>query len=85
MTYDDIIGEIDNSQLDLDRIFKLNDVEKSIVCSLYKELLNEFKTSGRTLDINMLKVVSLFNTLRNNNYLITNREKNIDSILQTKQ
>lgn len=85
MTYDDIIGEINNSQLNLEKLFKLNDVEKNIVYSLYKELLNEFKTSGRTLDINMLKIISLFNTLRNNDYLITNREKNIDSVLQTKQ
>lgn len=80
MPHDNILNEISNSQLNLDKLFTLGDQEKSIIHSLYKELLNEF--SDRSL--NIAKIFSLYNTLKNYDFLITNREKNIDSILQNK-
>ena len=77
----DILNELPNLQLNLELIFKLYDTDKSFIFSIYKDMLHELRMSGNVLDMNMMKISSIYNTLRNNNYLITNRERNIDELI----
>lgn len=81
-----IQGEIMERQLNLDKIFKLADTDKKIVISLFQDLLDSFYgEKGMTLPgglkVDHIRASIIYNTLIDNDYLITKRESNLDKVL----
>ena len=88
MNIDEIQREILNRELNLDKIFSLDESKRELIIKLYDDLLNGFYNDKNGMSmpggiqINYLRVSSIFNTLINNEYLVTRREKNINDILE---
>lgn len=81
-----IQDDIMNRQLNLDKIFKLSKADKKIVLNLFQELLDSFYgEKGMSipggLKIDHIRALVAYNTLVDNDYLITKREANLDKIL----
>lgn len=84
----DILTELSSGkyELDLQKIFKLSDSESSLVIKMFNELMDCFYgEKGYSLPggakIDFIKASILYNTLSNEGYLVTKREKNINNIL----
>lgn len=73
-------------QLDIEKIFKLDDSSKEIVMRMFYDLMDSFYgEKGMNLPggmkIDYLRASVIYNTLLDNDYLVTRREKNLDNIL----
>jgi hypothetical protein len=78
--------EIMERQLNLDKIFKLPEDDKQIVMSLFQELLDSFYGEkgmdiAGGLRVDHIRASVVYNTLIDNDYLVTKRESNLDKIL----
>lgn len=78
--------DIMNRQLNLDKIFKLSKKDKKIVLDLFQELLDSFYgEKGMSLPggmrIDHIRASVAYNTLIDNDYLVTKRESNLDKVL----
>ena len=84
----DIVTELSNGkyELNLQKIFKLSDSERNFIIMMFSELMDCFYgEKGLSLPggakIDFIKASILYNTLSNEGYLVTKREKNINNIL----
>lgn len=83
----DILTELSNGryELNLQKIFKLSDSERNLIITMFNELMDCFGEKGLSLPggmkIDFIKASILYNTLNNEGYLVTKREKNINNIL----
>lgn len=80
-----IQDEVMDRQLNLDKIFKLPEDDKKIVMGLFQELLDSFY-GEKGMDIGGLRVDHIrasviYNTLIDNDYLVTKREANLNKVL----
>lgn len=78
--------EIMNRQLNLDKIFKLPDTDKQIILNLFQELIDSFYgEKGMSFPggvrIDHIRASVAYNTLVDNDYLVTKREANLDKVL----
>ena len=64
-----------NYFLDLEKVSKLSELEKTTIYDWYSSMLNAFQ------DNQLIIAAGLYNTLVHNNFLIDIREKKINSIL----
>lgn len=84
----DIVEEMFKMQLNLDKIFKLPIEDKRIILDLYDKLINSFVSPGFAsfpaggMQFDMISANVMFNTLTENGYLVTRREKNLDEVLE---
>jgi hypothetical protein len=83
----EIQNNLSERQLDLNKIFKLKESEQLIIIKMFDDLMNCFYSDvGMTLPGGMkmdyLKAEVLYTTLSESDYLVTRREKNLDSVLE---
>jgi hypothetical protein len=81
-----ILDKIVDKQLNLDKIFKLSDSDKTIVLDLFKELFDSFygekgMVFAGGMKIDYIRSLVIYNTLIDNDYLITKREASLDKVL----
>jgi len=80
MTLKEISNQLALKQLNLDKVLKLEDGQRMVILSLFDTLMNLFRMNdGFTPDL--VRITMLYNTLVDNDYLVTRRERNIDNIL----
>lgn len=85
---DILFNEIPNLQLNLDKIFKLNDIDKKIIIDLFYELkksVDNFFKSQVSPTANFYDssfILMMYNTLYDQGYLSTARERNIDILIE---
>ncbi len=80
MTLKEISNQLALMQLNLDKIFKLDGSQREVILSLFDTLMNLFRMNdGFSPDL--VRITMLYNTLVDNDYLVTRRERNIDNIL----
>lgn len=85
--FEHIQDELRTKQLNIDKIFKLGEPDKQIILKMFDDLVDSFygergMSLPGGLKIDYLRACVLFNTLSDNEYLITRREKNLDSVLE---
>jgi len=73
-------------ELNLEKIFKLSSQDKAIVMSLFNELMDCFYgDKGMNfpggIKVDFIRANVIYNTLINNDYLVTKRESNLDKVL----
>lgn len=76
-TYE-IYQEIQNRQLDLDKLLKLDESQRNTVIHLFDRLLTEFKTDPNYP--HDVSIYVLYNTLVECGYLVIRREKNLNQL-----
>lgn len=81
-----IVEDIEKRELNLEKIFKLPETDKQIVLGLYSDLCDSiYGEKGMNLPggvkIDYMRAMVSYNTLINNDYLVTKREANLDKIL----
>ena len=74
-------------QLDIDKIFKLDDSSKEIVMRMFYDLMDSFYGErGMNLPggmkIDYMRASVIYNTLVDGEYLVTRREKNLNTVLE---
>jgi hypothetical protein len=89
------LEEIKRYQLNLDLIFKLPKDDKKMVMNLFDDLQssllrvqgnsNTFGLSYDNQQVTDLLIEVLFNSLKDNKYLVTRREENLEKILGEKK
>ena len=84
--FQDIESGLLDRQLNLEKIFKMGDSDKEIIMSMFNDLVDSFYGErGLNLPggykIDYMRASVLYNTLLDNDYLVTRREKNLDNIL----
>jgi len=73
-------------QLDLERLLKLPKTKSDLILKLFDDLMDSFKdgkfspSTGQSMDINRL--VILYNTLVDEGWLVTRREKNLNKLTE---
>lgn len=80
----DIIGitkDMSNRQLNLKKVLELDDRQRSLIMSLFEQLIGSFSPANFN-GIDSVKISVIYNTLVDNDYLVTRREKNLDNILK---
>ena len=82
--YIEIPSGFEDKILNLDKIFQLDQHNQTIIMDLYQLLVKSITSihsiSGR-IEFDGIGITITYNTLVDNGYLITRREKNIDTIL----
>ena len=83
----EIQNNLSERQLDLNKIFKLKESEQLIIIKMFDDLMNCFHGDvGMSLPggikMDYLKAEVLYTTLSESDYLVTRREKNLDSVLE---
>ena len=87
MAIDEIIGNIIKLHINLDKIFKLDNNTQLIIFALINELIDSLNcgtNKGLSLggiNYDIIRCNVLFNTLVENEYLITKRDANLNKIL----
>lgn len=84
MEFNVIIEKMSGMQLNLDKISKLDNDNRKIIIDLFNDLIDSINgTKGGFLGSKYDPIRSqiLYNTLTENDYLITRREINIEKIL----
>ena len=84
------IEEIKNYRLNLELIFKLPKDDKKIIMDLFRSLEDSiarldssaFGISFGNTTSNVILAEVLFNTLKNNNYLQTLRDENLEKLIR---
>ena len=64
--------DLDSRQLDIEKVFKLSDVDKTIVMKMFYDLLDAYNSNFPN---GGLSGAILYSTLVDNGFLITRREK----------
>jgi hypothetical protein len=82
MRISDIKSDCLKRQLNIEKIMKLDSDQRSVIISLFDQLMNGFSPSTFNPDPDSIKVNIIYNTLIDNDYLVTRREKNLDNILK---
>ena len=78
----EIHQEIQNRQLDLDKLLKLDESQRNTVIHLFDRLLTEFKTDPNyPHPYDDISISVLYNTLVEGGYLVTRREKNLNQLV----
>lgn len=81
-----IVEEVSKRQLNMEKILSLSDIDKTIILNLFNDLIKSFNSSGFMslpggIQIDIIKANVLYNTLIEEGYLVTRREKNLGEIL----
>ena len=82
-----LMNDVCEMHLNMDKILKLSDVDKKIVLDLYDKLIKSFYSSGTFtlpggIQFDVIGANTIYNTLTEGGYLVTRRERNIDSVLE---
>ena len=86
MEFFELQDQVTCRELNLEKIFKLSSQDKAIVMSLFGELMDCFYgDKGMNLPggirVDFIRANVIYNTLVNNDYLVTKRESNLDKVL----
>lgn len=82
----DLQEDVCKRQLNLEKILKLSKKDQKIIIKLYNDLMDAFDKQGNSFSSGMPafdipRVYTIYNTLIDNDYLITKREASIDKVL----
>lgn len=82
MDIHEIINDVLNKHLDLEKVLKLDESQRSIVLSLFNTLMEELKTdSNRGFQYNYSTMSLVYNNLVESGYLVTRRERNLNTLV----
>lgn len=86
MEFFELQDQMMSRELNLEKIFKLSSQDKAIVMSLFNELMDCFYgDKGMNfpdgIKVDFIRANVIYNTLINNDYLVTKRESNLDKVL----
>jgi hypothetical protein len=74
--------DIQSRTLNLEKIFKLDPNNQKIVMDLYQIMLNSVSTqSSKFSSLDVYSLTTAYNTLVENDFFITRREKNLDILV----
>jgi hypothetical protein len=79
----DIQLDLCKRQLNLDKIFNLSKRDKKIIMGLYNDLMSSFdpKNSLNMPSFDVARMYTAYNTLVDNEYLVTHREVSLGKVL----
>lgn len=84
--FEELIGSLQNKQLNLGKIEKLDNHTQNIIVNLFHNMMDSLK-SVRTISLSgpniedVTKSRIIYNTLIDNDYLISKREKNLNNLI----
>lgn len=86
MKIDELMADIDQRYLDIDKINQLSDIKAKAVMDLYQRLMTAIRDKMTTINGMpntgvYLAINSMSNTLVQNGYLVTKREQNLNKVL----
>ena len=78
----EILNDVMSRHLDLEKVLKLDDSQRSTVISLFSTLMEELKTDlNRGFQYNDVTISLVYNTLVESGYLVTRRERNLNTLV----
>lgn len=85
--WQEIQTELLKRQLDLEKVFKLDDSSKEIVMKMFHDLMDSFSGERGVnlpggMKIDYMRATVFYNTLIEGEYLVTRREKNLNTVLE---
>lgn len=87
MEVNEIIENLPKMQINLDKLSKLDNDNRKVIIDFFNSLMNSINgTSGNMFPggskYDIIRAYVLYNTLTENEYLITRRESNLNKILE---
>lgn len=84
MKLEDILGDLEKSTLDIDKLIGLDESQRNFVIHLFSEMMLEISNLydyKRGLQPNTCKVSLIYRSLVESGYLVTRREKNLNELV----
>lgn len=87
MEVSEIIENLPKMQINLDKLSKLDNDNRKVIIDFFNSLMNSLNGSSGNMipggsKYDIIRAYVLYNTLTENEYLITRRESNLNKILE---